>query len=55
MPTAWRRGSQILANEEEEARLLDRSEAKKEAWAKHWQCDESVQRVEDKLDNEELD
>ena len=28
-PTAWRGGAQILVNEEEDARLLDRCEAKK--------------------------
>ena len=41
--------------EEEDARLLDRCEAKRKEWAKHWQCDESVQNVEDKpWKNEEL-
>ena len=40
-PTAWRGGAKIL-NEEEDARLLDRCEAKREEWAKHWQCDESI-------------
>ena len=39
---------QILVNEEEDARLLDRCEAKRKEWAKHWQCDEEVQNVEDK-------
>ena len=34
--------------EEEDARLLDRCEAKKREWAAHWQCDKSVQNVEDK-------
>ena len=43
-PTAWRGGTQILKEEEEDARLLDRCEAKREEWAKHWQCDESVQK-----------
>ena len=47
-PTAWRRGAQILVNEEEDARLLDRCEAKRKECAKHWQCDEEVQNVEDK-------
>ena len=47
-PTAWRGGTQILKKEKEDARLLDRSEAKREEWAKHWQCDESVQKVEGK-------
>ena len=34
-PTAWSRGAQILVNEEEDARLLDRCEAKRKEWAKH--------------------
>ena len=33
---------------EEDVRLLDRCEAKRKEWAKHWQCDESVQNMEDK-------
>ena len=33
-PTAWRRGVQILVNEEEDARLLDRCAAKKERMGK---------------------
>ena len=41
-PTAWRGGTQIL-KKEEYARLLDRCEAKRKEWAKHWQCDENVQ------------
>ena len=48
-PTMWRGGVKILKKEEEDARLLDRCEAKRKEWAKHWQCDESVQNVEDKL------
>ena len=53
-PTTWRGGVQIL-KKEEDARLLDRCEAKRKEWAKHWQCDESVQNVEDKpWKNEEL-
>ena len=36
-------GAQTLEKEEEDARLLDRCEAKRKEWAKHWQCDESVQ------------
>ena len=47
-PTAWRRGTQILKKEEEDAWLVDRCEAKMKECAKHWQCDESVQEVEDK-------
>ena len=48
-------GTQILKKDEEDARLLDRCEAKREEWAKHWQCNESVQKVDDKtLENEEL-
>ena len=31
-----------------DARLLDRCEAWRKEWAKHWQCDESVQNMEDK-------
>ena len=42
--TAWRRGAQILVNEEEGARLLDRCEAKMKERAKHWQCDEEMWR-----------
>ena len=39
--TARRGGAQILKKEEEEdARLLDRCEAKWKEWAKHWQYDE---------------
>ena len=54
-PAAWRGGVQILVNEEEDARLLDRCEAKREEWAKHWQCDEELQNVEEKpWKNEEL-
>ena len=33
-PTAWRRAAQILVNEEEDARLLDSCEAKKERMGK---------------------
>ena len=47
-PTAWRGGAQILVDEEEDARLLGRCEAKRKEWAKHWQCDEEVQNVEEK-------
>ena len=47
-PPASRGGAQILVNEEEDARLLDRCEAKRKEWAKH-QCDEEVQNVEGKL------
>ena len=46
--TAWRWAAQILVNEEEDARLLDRCEARRKEWAKHWQCDEEVQTVEEK-------
>ena len=34
--------------EEEDAGLMDRCEAKRREWAKHWQCDEEVQNLEDK-------
>ena len=47
-PTAWRVGAQILKKDEEDVRLLDRCEAKRKEWAKHWQCDESVENLEDK-------
>ena len=47
-PTMWRGGVQMLKKEEEDARLLGRCEGKRKEWAKHWQCDESVQNVEDK-------
>ena len=54
-PTMWRGGMQTQKKEDEDARLLDRYEAKRKEWAKHWQCDESVQNVEDKpWTNEEL-
>ena len=47
---------QILTKEEEDARLLDRCEAKRKEWAKHWQCDESVQNMENKpWKNEDLE
>ena len=46
-PTAWRGGAQLLKREEE-ARLLDRCKAKRKEWANHWQCDESVQNMEDR-------
>ena len=46
---------QILVNEEEDARLLDRCAAKRKELAKHSQCDEEVQNVEEKSwKNEEL-
>ena len=41
-PTPRRGGAQILEKEEEDARLLDRWEARMKEWAKHWQCDEEV-------------
>ena len=54
-PTVWRAGAKILKKEEEDVRLLDRCEAKRKERAKHWQCDESVQNMEDKpWTNEEL-
>ena len=46
-PTAWRGGAQIL-KKNENVRLLDRFEAKRKEWAKHWQCNEEVQNWEDK-------
>ena len=54
-PTPWRGGAQIFEKEEEDARLLDRFEAKRKEWANHWQCNEEVQNVNDKpRNNEEL-
>ena len=54
-PTPWSGGAQILEKEEEDARLLDRCEAERKEWAKHWQCDEEVPNMEDKpWRNEEL-
>ena len=44
-----------MENEEEYARLLDCCETTRKEWAKHWQCDEEVQDVEEKpWKNEEL-
>ena len=41
--------------EEEEARLLGRCEAKREEWSKHWQCNEEIQTMQNKpWRNEEL-
>ena len=48
-PTARRGGAPILKKEEEDVRLLDRCEAKRNAWAKHWHCNESVQNMEEPL------
>ena len=47
-PTAWRGGAQILKNEEEDARLLDRCEAKMKEWAKAvWRrCARRMQRTD---------
>ena len=47
-PRAWRGGAQIPKKEEEDVRLFDRCEAKRKEWAKHWQCDESVQNMKNK-------
>ena len=48
-------GVQILEEEEEDARLLDRCEAKMKEWAKHWQCDEEKQNMQNEpWRNEEL-
>ena len=44
-----------MKKEEEDVRLLGRCEAKRKEWAKHRQCYERVQNVEDKpLKNEDL-
>ena len=41
--------------EEEDARLLDRCEAKRKEWSKRWQCNEEIQSMQDKpWRNEEL-
>ena len=54
-PTAWRGGTKIWEKEEEDARLMDRCEAKRQEWVKQWQCGESVQNMEDKpWEDEEL-
>ena len=54
-PAMWRRGVQILEKEEEDARLLDRCEAKRKEWSEHWQCNEEIQSMQDKpWRNEEL-
>ena len=54
-PTAWRGGAQILKKEDEDARLLDRREAKRKEWEKHWQCDENIQNLENRpWKNEEV-
>ena len=43
-----------MKKEEEDARLLDRCEAKRKEWVNHFQCDGSLQNVNDKPWNEEL-
>ena len=54
-PTPWWRGAQILEKQKEDARLLNRCEAKMKEWATHWQCDEDVQNMQDiPWRNEEL-
>ena len=54
-PTPWRRGAQILEKKEEDVRLSYRCEAKRKEWSIHWQCNEEVQNMQDKLwRNEEL-
>ena len=40
-------GLQILEKEEEDAKLLERCEAKRK-WSKHWQCNEEIQNMQDK-------
>ena len=40
-PTPWRSGAWTLENDEEDARLLDRCDAKK---SMHWQCNEEEMR-----------
>ena len=46
--TMWRGGVQILKEEEENARLLDRCEAKRKEWTKHWQCEEEIQNMQNR-------
>ena len=54
-PTAWRGEAPILKKEEEDARLLDRCEVTRKERAKHKQCDQDLQNLEDKpWKNEEL-
>ena len=54
-PTPLEERAQILEKEEDNARLLDRCDAKREEWSIHWQCNEEVQIMKDKLwKNEEL-
>ena len=53
--SAWRGGVQILEKEDEDARLLDRCEAKRKEWSHHWQCNEEIHGMQDKPGrNEEL-
>ena len=53
--TMWREGAQILDKVEEDAKLLERCEAKRKEWSKHWQCNEEIQNMQDKpWRNEEL-
>ena len=47
-PTMWIGRVQILKQEEEDVRLLDRCEAKRKEWAKCWQCDEEIQNMQNK-------
>ena len=44
-PTAWREGTQILKEEEEDAKPLARCSEKRKEWVEHWQCDEEVQNL----------
>ena len=54
-PTAWRGGAQILKKEEEDARLLDRCEAKRKEGQSIGSVMADVQNLEDKpWENEEL-
>ena len=46
-PTAWRGEAQIPKREEEDARPMNCCEAKRKEWARHWQCDDNVQNMED--------
>ena len=42
-PTAWRGGVQILKEEEQDARPMDRCEERRKEWARHWHCDANAQ------------
>ena len=48
-------GVKILEKEEEDAKLLARCQAKRKEWSDHWQCNEEIQKMQNKpWRNEEL-